>query len=114
MGFVVHTNRDIGGRQHPDVLWYKLDPDTHESAQPHYVFEIELGVAIPKSLATLKHAYDLGNANLFLLVPEHRRRIVQAKVDGAFHEILKKLKIFSVEDCPENGHDLKEFLGVSS
>ncbi len=108
--FVVRTNRDIGGGHRPDVLWYKLDPDTREGVQPHYVFEIELGPAIQKSLATLKHAYDLGNADLFLLVPERKRRIVQAKVDGAFHEILKKLKIFSVEDCPKNLSDLKDFL----
>ena len=113
MGFVVHTNRDIGGGHRPDVLWYKLDPDTRESVQPHYVFEIELGQAIQKSLATLKHAYDLGNADLFLLVPEGKHRTVHAKVDGAFHEILKKLKICSVEDCPENVLSLKEFLGVS-
>lgn len=114
MGFVVHTNKDIGGGHRPDVLWYKLDPDTHEGVQPHYVFEIELGPAIQKSLATLKHAYDLGNADLGLLVPKRKRRTVDAKVDGAFHEIQKKLKIYSVEDCPKNVADLKDFLEMSS
>lgn len=114
MDFEVLTNRDLGGGHRPDVLWYKLNPNIQPHAQPKYVFEIELGQAIQKSLATLKHAYDLGNADLFLLVPEAKRGIVQAKVGGAFHEIAKKLKVLPVEDFPKDIGALKTLLGVST
>jgi transcriptional regulator with XRE-family HTH domain len=106
----VETNRDIGGGHRPDVLWYRLDPEKHEKAQPQRVFEIELNQGIQKSLATLKHAYDLGNAELFLFVPERKVDLVRKKVNGAFHEIEKSLSILPFERCPEDIEELKYFL----
>lgn len=114
----VRVNRDIGGGFRPDVVWYKLDPERHPRAGAHAVFEIEFGesAAIAKSLASLKHAFDLWPARLFLFVPEYRLPVVNARVDGmadgAFHEIKDQLTLHAVESCPNELFELAKLLRV--
>ena len=59
-GKVVKTNKDIGARVRPDVMWYKIDPEPDPSVSASHVFEIERGGSQPitKSLASLKQYYN--------------------------------------------------------
>lgn len=115
-GFHVKSNRLIGARLKPDVLWYRLDPDKDPSHGPHAVFEIERGEAaqLTKSLSSLKHAYDKGCTRLFLIVPERKRVNVEARtgglVGGSFHEIQDCLKLVAIENCPRDVYELWDYL----
>ena len=64
------TNYKIGAGFKPDVLWFRLDPSKHSNAAPIAVFEVEFSSAqsIAKSMASLKHAFDLGTQKLLCIV----------------------------------------------
>jgi hypothetical protein len=123
MRFHVRQNHSIGGGFRPDVMWYRLDPNEHTKASPTHVFEIEFGQSaqLAKSFASLKHAHDLCNAELFLIVPQTRLNKARTKAGaaemnaishGAFHEISGRLKILPVEDCAREPVELAEALGL--
>jgi hypothetical protein len=113
--FHVRTNHAIGAGFKPDVLWFRLNPEEHVNAAPVAVFEIEFGSAqaIAKSLSSLKHAFDLGAHNLFLILPSSRvdgaklrlggtaHKLAEAMLGGAFHEIADALTVLPIEDTIE-------------
>lgn len=113
-GYHVKTNYSIGAGFKPDVLWYRLNPDEHKAA-PIKVFEIEFGSAqaIAKSLSSLKHAFDLGAQELFLILPSDRVSGASLRLGGAFHEIARSIRVLPVEKAlPLNSMELAKFLGV--
>ncbi len=123
LGYPVRQNHAIGGGFRPDVMWYRLDPRVEPNAAPFAVFEIEFGQSaqLSKSFASLKHAHDLCNPALYLIVPEARMtkartRAGAAELDqisrGAFHEIREHLHILSVEQCQGGGLALARVLGL--
>jgi hypothetical protein len=96
----VTTNKDIGSRVRPDVIWYKLNPDANLHPGASHVFEIERGDSQPitKSLASLKHAHDMWGSKLYMIVPRANIADVLARLTGSFHEIEGALTTVAIED----------------
>jgi hypothetical protein len=80
-----------------DVVWRRI-----EKGSPTYVFEIQVGGDIYHAISKLKHAFDLWNSNIFLVIysPEDRTKAHQL-LSGTFHEIKDKVKIISSKDIEE-------------
>jgi hypothetical protein len=95
----VRTNYPIGAGFKPDVLWFRLNPSEHPNAAPIAAFEVEFGSAqaIAKSLASLKHAYDLAAQNLYLILPSTRVESAKLRLQGAFHEIAESIRVLPIE-----------------
>lgn len=88
-------NKFLSVREYPmnsenlDVVWRRI-----EKGSPTYVFEVQVGGDIYHALGKLKHAFDLWNSNIFLVVA-FDKDIHQANklLNGTFHEIKDKIKI---------------------
>jgi len=97
------------------VLWFRLNPSEHSNAAPIAAFEIEFGSAqaIAKSLSSLKHAFDLGTQNLFLILPSGRVNGAKERLGGAFHEIAESIAVLPIEDTIRLGLvELANQLGI--
>lgn len=96
-------NRFISEKEYPmeserlDVVWRKV-----EGSVPTYVFEVQIGGDIYHALGKLKHAFDIWNSNIFLVVRSEELEKVNILLDGTFHEIKDKIKII----IPEKVSDL--------
>lgn len=75
-----------GGRL--DVVWRRI-----ERAVPAYVFEVQIGGDLYHAIGKLKHAYDLWNSNIFLVVAEDDVHKARNLLTGTFHEIRRKVKL---------------------
>lgn len=79
-----------------DVVWRRI-----ERAVPAYVFEVQIGGDLYHAIGKLKHAFDLWNSNIFLIVTEEDLRKAQELLSGTFHEIRRKVKVIEVEKIDE-------------
>ncbi len=101
-----------GGRL--DVVWRRV-----ERSVPTYVFEIQLGGNIYQALAKLKHAYDLWNSHIFLIVSPNELNKITELLSGTFHEIRDKLKVIDCSKVQEllrrkkSYKNLEKELGIS-
>ncbi len=113
----VKTNKEIGSRVRPDVIWYKLNPDAIPQPGASHVFEIERGgsQSITKSLASLKHAHDMWpGTKLYMIVPRANIADVQARLPGSFHEIERALRTAAIEDILKcDLYELAKKLGIA-
>ena len=75
-----------GGRL--DVVWRRI-----ERAVPAYVFEVQIGGDLYHAMGKLKHAFDLWNSNIFLVVAEEDMQKAKELLAGTFHEIQTKVKL---------------------
>ena len=86
-------NRWISEKEYPienerlDVVWRRV-----ERSVPTYAFEIQVGGDIYHALGKLKHAFDLWNSNIFLVLGEDDFEKTNQLLSGTFHEIAGKLK----------------------
>ncbi len=80
-----------------DAIWRRI-----EKGSPTYVFEVQVGGDIYHALSKLKHAYDLWNSNIFLVVND-KKEIYDAHnlLNGTFHEIKDRIKIIFSKDMEE-------------
>jgi len=91
-------NRLISEKEYPmeterlDVVWRRV-----ERSSPTYAFEIQVGGDLYHALGKLKHAFDLWNSNIFLVVSNEEMNKVIPLLAGTFHEIQDKVKILSPE-----------------
>ncbi len=77
-----------------DCVWRRI-----EKGAPTYVFEIQVGGEIYRALSKLKHAYDLWNSNVFLIILNNKdKKRVFSLLHGTFHEIQGKLKIIMANE----------------
>jgi len=76
-----------------DVIWKRIP-----QGNPVYAFEVQVGGDVYHALAKLKHAYDLGATNLYLIIDKKEIPKVKALLGGAFHEIKTKLKILTLDE----------------
>ena len=74
-----------------DVVWRRV-----EKSVPTYAFEIQIGGDIYHALGKLKHAYDLWNSNIFIVIDEKHRNKVDELLSGTFHEIANEIKIINL------------------
>lgn len=79
-----------------DVVWRRV-----EKSVPTYIFEVQIGGDIYHALGKLKHAWDLWNSNLFLIIERERVPEAQRLLNGTFHEIKNKIQIINVESAKE-------------
>ena len=100
-----------GGRL--DVVWRR-----GEKAVPAYVFEVQIGGDLYHAIGKLKHAYDLWNSNIFLVVTEEDVHKARELLTGTFHEIRGKIKIVEVKRIDElfrrkkSYHEFESKLGI--
>lgn len=79
-----------------DVVWRKV-----EKSVPTYIFEVQIGGDIYHALGKLKHAWDLWNSNLFLIIERERAPEARSLLSGTFHEIKNKIQIIDLEGVKE-------------
>ena len=59
-------------------------------------------ISIMHALAKLKHAFDLWNSNIFLIISNEKDFCsAQELLNGTFHEIKEKIRIIPAEDFRE-------------
>ena len=75
-----------------DVAWRKV-----EKGVPSRAFEVQIGGDIYHALAKLKHAFDLWNSELFIIIKDEDKEKVNELLGGTFHEIRDKIKIVPIE-----------------
>ena len=90
-------NRFISEKEYPmenerlDVVWRRI-----EKSVPTYVFEIQIGGDIYHALGKLKHAFDIWNSNIFLILNENDLEKADSLLNGTFHEIRNNMKKITV------------------
>jgi len=90
-GFIAESEYNMDGER-LDVVWRRV-----ERGVPTYVFEVQVGGDPYHAVAKLKHAHDLWNSNIFLILTE--KDIAKAKklLSGTFHEIQGKIRLIDIE-----------------
>lgn len=99
-GYVTDKEYVLDG-QRVDVVWKRI-----EKGAPTYVFEVQIGGNVTEALGKLKHAFDLYNSNLYVIIKEKDRVKVEALLSGTFHEIENKLTVILVGDI-EGFYEIK-------
>ena len=79
-----------------DVVWRRV-----EKSVPTYAFEIQIGGDIYHALAKLKHAYDLWNSNIYIVIDEKHRNKIEELLAGTFHEITGIIKIINLNQVSD-------------
>ncbi|MBA7503727.1 hypothetical protein ES706_02348 [subsurface metagenome] len=79
-----------------DVVWRRI-----ERSVPTYVFEIQVGGDLYHALAKLKHAFDLWNSRLFLVVSQENQEKARKLLLGSFHEISERIKFIELDKVDE-------------
>jgi hypothetical protein len=79
-----------------DVVWRRI-----ERSVPTYVFEVQIGGDLYHAIGKLKHASDLWNSNIFLVVTEEDMERATSLLSGTFHEISDKIKIIEAKKIDE-------------
>jgi predicted RNA-binding protein len=79
-----------------DVVWRKV-----EKSVPTYAFEVQIGGDIYHALGKLKHAYDIWNSNIYIVIDEKHRNKIEELLAGTFHEITNIIKIINLSQINE-------------
>lgn len=75
-----------------DVVWRRV-----EKSVPTYAFEIQVGGDLYHALAKLKHAHDIWNSNIYLVVEDAYHDKIQDLLAGTFHEIRDVINIIGLQ-----------------
>lgn len=112
-------NRFLSEKEYPmenerlDVVWRRV-----ERSVPTYVFEVQIGGDIYHALGKLKHAFDLWNSNIFLILREEDIKNTKLLLSGTFHEISNKIKmvvpqkIYELYNKKRQWMDIEEEIGL--
>lgn len=71
-----------------DVTWRKV-----RAGNPSEVFEVHIGGDFFKTLAKLKHAWDIWNSRPFLVTTEEYIKLAKDWIEGSFHEVREVIRI---------------------
>lgn len=111
----------IGETEYPfdigklDVVWRRI-----ERSVPTYVFEVQIGGDLYHALTKLKHAFDLWNSRLFLVVSQENQVKARKLLLGTFHEISERITFIELGKVDElykrkRGYlDFEKELGMGS
>ena len=94
-GFIVEEEYRMDG-QRLDVIWKRIPQGV-----PTFVFEVQIGGNVTEALGKLKHAYDLWNSNLYIIINNKDSGKVQTLLSGTFHEISDKLTVILATEIEE-------------
>ncbi len=84
-----------------DTVWKKV-----EKSVPKYAFEVQIGGDIYHALGKLKHASDIWNSQIYLVIDQESIPKVTELLSGTFHEIAGMLKVLQLERIAELGKSL--------
>jgi len=90
-GFIAEGEYPMDGGK-LDVTWRRV-----ERGSPTYVFEVQIGGDLYHAIGKLKHAHDLWNSNIFLIIMGDDIDKAQQLISGTFHEIRGKIRVVEVE-----------------
>lgn len=79
-----------------DVVWRKV-----VGSVPTYAFEIQIGGNFYQALAKLKHASDIWNSKIYIVIKKEDRPRLSRLLVGTFHEIKEEINIVPVERVEE-------------
>ena len=92
---IAESEYDMDGAK-LDVVWRRID-----RAVPAYVFEVQIGGDLYHAIGKLKHAFDLWNSNIFLIVSNEDVPKANELLTGTFHEIIGKVKLLELGKIDE-------------
>jgi predicted RNA-binding protein len=75
-----------------DVVWRRV-----EKSVPTYAFEIQIGGDLYHALVKLKHAYDIWNSNIYIVIAEKYRDKIEQLLAGTFHEIRNIINVVNLQ-----------------
>ena len=96
-----------------NVVWKRV-----EKSVPTYAFEVQVGGDIYHAIGKLKHAFDIWNSRIFLVIDHSSTPKVTELLGGTFHEIADELKVVELESLERlqralvTVHDLEKELGL--
>ncbi len=96
-----------------DVVWKRV-----ERSVPTYAFEVQIGGDIYHAIGKLKHAFDIWNSKIFLVIDQKSIPKVSELLTGTFHEIAGYLKVVQLEELERlqaamaSVHHLEKELGL--
>jgi predicted RNA-binding protein len=96
-----------------DVVWKRV-----ERSVPTYAFEVQIGGDIYHAMGKLKHAFDIWNSKIFLVIDQKSLPKVHELLAGTFHEIADHMKVVQLEalerlqDALATVHHLEKELGL--
>lgn len=111
-GFITQGEQRIDGDR-LDVVWKRV-----ERSVPTYAFEVQIGGDVVHALGKLKHAFDLWNSKIFLVVDQESVPKVEELLGGTFHEIQPHLKVIRLDkleqllEALDKVHRLMKELGL--
>jgi len=76
------------GKARLDAVWRRV-----QRSVPNFVFEVQVGGNLYQALAKLKHASDIWNSNIYLVLLDAGKKQLDELLSGTFHEIRDKLRI---------------------
>ncbi len=96
-----------------DVVWKRV-----EKSVPLYAFEVQIGGDIYHAIGKLKHAFDIWNSKIFLVIDRASMPKVEELLSGTFHEIANELRVLQLEKLERlqkalvTVHELEKELGL--
>ena len=75
-----------------DVVWKRV-----EKSVPTYAFEVQIGGDVYHAIGKLKHAFDIWNTKIFLVIDQDSFPKVSELLAGTFHEIARQLTVVQLE-----------------
>jgi len=113
-GFVVDQEYQLPDlRERLDVVWRRV-----AASVPTYAFEVHMEGSLHQALTKLKHAFDIWNSNIYLVVKDDEKDKVAKYLEGAFHEIRERMRFITVSELRQlhqlqtQDHQLKTKLGL--
>ena len=76
------------GKARLDAVWRRV-----QRSVPNFVFEVQVGGNLYQALAKLKHAHDIWNSNIYLVLLDSSKKQLDELLSGTFHEIRDRLRI---------------------
>lgn len=90
-----------------DVVWKRV-----QLGVPTYAFEIQIGGEIYRALGKLKHAFDLWNSRIYLVMERRWDARVEELLSGTFHEIKDYLRKIFLDDVEQLTEALKRLRSI--
>jgi EVE domain len=76
------------GKARLDAVWRRV-----QRSVPNFVFEVQVGGNMYQALAKLKHAYDIWNSNIYLVLLDTGKKQLDELLSGTFHEIRDRVRL---------------------
>jgi predicted RNA-binding protein len=76
------------GKARLDAVWRRV-----QRSVPNFVFEVQVGGNMYQALAKLKHAYDIWNSNIYLVLIDAGKNQLEELLSGTFHEIRDRVRL---------------------